>query len=287
VSLSALDDATVWLNSPPLTAQTLRGRVVVADVCTYSCINWLRTLPYVRAWAQRYADDGLVVVGVHAPEFGFEHDVDNVRRALGELDVPYPVVLDNDFAIWRSLDNQYWPAVYVHDRGGRVVFRHFGEGRYAETEQAIQAALGVRGDVAQVDATGLFAPADWDGVRTPETYVGRARGDGGVELSGGWSVEAESAVLQAAGGSLRFRFEARDLNLVLTPPDAGPVAFQVRLDGRPPQDDHGLDIDPSGAGTVDQPRMYQLVRQAAGAAQRSFEISFDAAGVRAYVLTFG
>jgi hypothetical protein len=145
VSLAALDDATAWLNSPPLTAQKLRGRVVVADVCTYSCVNWLRTLPYVRAWAQRYADDALVVVGVHAPEFGFEHEVDNVRRALGELDVPYPVVLDNDFAVWRSLDNHYWPAVYLHDRDGRVVFRHFGEGSYAETERAIQAALGCAG----------------------------------------------------------------------------------------------------------------------------------------------
>jgi hypothetical protein len=287
VSLSALDDATVWLNSPPLTAQMLHGRVVVADVCTYSCINWLRTLPYVRAWAQRYADDGLAVVGVHTPEFGFEHGVDNVGRALGELDVPYPVVLDNDFAIWRSLDNHYWPAVYLHDRDGRVVFRHFGEGGYAETEQAIQAALGVRVDLATVDATGLFAPADWDGVRTPETYVGRARGDGSVELSGGWSVGGESAVLQADGGSLRFHFEARDLNLVLTPPDAGPVAFHVRLDGHPPQDDHGLDTDPSGAGTVDEPRMYQLVRQRDGAAERTCEITLLGPGVRAYVFTFG
>jgi thiol-disulfide isomerase/thioredoxin len=296
--LSALDDAKVWLNSEPLTADALRGRVVVADVWTYTCINWLRTLPYVRAWHERYRERGLVVVGVHAPEFSFEHELDNVRRAAGELDVPYPVVIDNDFRIWQAFENHYWPAVYLVDGEGRVRFHHFGEGAYEETEQAIQALLGIDEEVSRVDAGGLAEAADWDTLRSPETYVGYARGERRsgrpVErlalnqwmLGGEWSVGAEEAVLDAAGGSIAYRFQARDLNLVLAPPASGPARFTVRLDGQPPGEVHGVDIGESGEGTVSEPRMYQLVRQPGGAA-RTFEITFPDPGVRAYVFTFG
>jgi thiol-disulfide isomerase/thioredoxin len=299
-ALAALDRAPVWLNSEPLAVDGLRGRVVLVDIWTYSCVNWLRTLPYVRAWADRYRDRGLVVVGVHAPEFGFERDLDNVRRAAGELRVGYPVVIDNDFAIWRSFENRYWPALYLVDRDGRVRFRHFGEGAYEETERAIQPLLGVDEETVRVDAGGLAEAADWDTLRSPETYVGTARGerrrDGSPDglslnhwtLAGDWSVGEEAAVLEAAGGSITYRFQARDLNLVLAPPPSGaPVRFAVTLDGQPPGDAHGLDVDESGAGTVSEPRMYQLVRQHGEIAPCSFAITFLDPGVRAYVFTFG
>ncbi len=299
-ALAALDRAPVWLNSEPRTAEGLRGRVVLVDIWTYSCVNWLRTLPYVRAWDERYRDRGLVVVGVHAPEFRFEHDLDNVRRASGELGVGYPVVIDNDFAIWRSLDNHYWPALYLVDRDGQVRFRHFGEGAYEETERAIQQLLGVDEETVRVDAGGLAEAADWDTLQSPETYVGHARGerrsDGSADrlalnqwaLAGEWTVGDETAVLDGAGGSITYRFQARDLNLVLAPPASGaPVRFAVKLDGQPPGDAHGLDVDESGAGAVDEPRMYQLIRQRGAVAERSFEITFLDPGVRAYVFTFG
>ena len=298
-ALSALNDAPVWLNSDPLTAAELRGRVVLVDIWTYSCVNWLRTLPYVRAWAERYRDRGFVVVGVHSPEFGFEHELDNVRHATRELGVDYPVVLDNDFAIWRSLNNRFWPAVYLVDRDGRIRFNHFGEGNYEETERAIQQLLGVDDETVSVDAAGLAEAADWDTLGTGETYVGYGRGAGRLDstaqlalnhwaLSGDWSVEEEYAALGAAGGSITFRFHARDLNLVLAPPASGAaVRFTVRLDGRPPGDDHGVDVDDSGEGTIDEPRMYQLARQHGGASERTFDITFSDPGVRAYVFTFG
>ena len=297
--LAALDRAPVWLNSEPLTAEELRGRVVLVDIWTYSCVNWLRTLPYVRAWAQRYRDRGLVVVGAHCPEFGFEHDLDNVRHATRQLGVDYPVVIDNDFAIWQSLANRYWPALYLVDRDGRTRFHHFGEGNYEETEQAIQHHLGIDEEPVRVDAGGLAEAADWNTLRSGETYIGYSRGAGRVDsparlalnhwaLSGDWAVEEESAVLGAARGAVTFRFHARDLNMVLTPPTSGaPVRFTVLLDGQPPGDDHGLDVNELGEGTVDEPRMYQLVRQRGGAAERDFEITFHDAGVRAYVFTFG
>ena len=298
-ALAALDDAPVWLNSEPLTADGLRGSVVLVDFWTYSCVNWLRTLPYVGAWHDRYRDRGFVVVGVHAPEFGFEHDLGNVRRAVGELDVGYPVVIDNGFDIWRSFGNRYWPAAYLVDGDGRVGFRHFGEGAYEETERAIQELLGVDEETVRVDAGGVAEAADWETLGTPETYVGSARGEGrspradGLALNhwalpGQWSVGDEAAVLEAPGGSIAFRFQARDLNLVLAPPDSGDaVRFSVRLDGRPPGDDHGLDVDESGEGTVTEPRMYQLVRRREAVTERTFEITFLAPGVRAYVFTFG
>ena len=298
--LSALDRAPVWLNSEPLTADGLRGRVVLVDFWTYSCINWLRTLPYVRAWHERYGDRGLVVVGVHAPEFGFEHDLDNVRNAAAELEVGYPVVIDNDFSIWRAFENHYWPAVYLLDRDGRLQFHHFGEEAYEETERAIQRLLGDEGETVRVDAGGVAEAADWDALRSPETYVGYARGERRTDeradglalndwaLTGDWSVGEEAAALEAASGSIAYRFQARDLNLVLAPAAAGaPVRFAVALDGRPPGDAHGIDVDGSGEGAVSEPRMYQLVRQRGAVAQRTFEITFLDPGVRAYVFTFG
>ena len=299
-ALAALDRASVWLNSEPLTAEALRGRAVLVDFWTYSCVNWLRTLPYVRAWAAKYAERGLVVVGVHAPEFGFEHDLDNVRRAAADLDVGYPVVIDNDFDIWRAFENHYWPAVYLVDGDGGVRFHHFGEEAYEETERAIQQLLGVEDGLVNVDAGGLAAAADWERLRSPETYVGRLRGerrtDRGADalalnqwaLAGPWTVDQESAALDTAAGSIAYRFEGRDLNLVLAPPAAAaPVRFVVRLDGEPPGDDHGLDVGESGEGTVSEPRMYQLVRQRGAIAARTFEITFRDPGVRAYVFTFG
>jgi thiol-disulfide isomerase/thioredoxin len=298
--LAALDRAPLWLNSEPLSADRLRGNVVLVDIWTYSCVNWLRTLPYIRAWEERYRDRGLVVVGVHAPEFGFERDLDNVRHATGELAVGYPVVIDNDFAIWRSLDNHYWPALYLVDRDGRLRFRHFGEGAYEEIERALQQLLGVDEATTDVDAGGLAEAADWDALGSPETYLGRARGERGRDapadalalnewsLAGDWSVGEEAAVLDAPGGSLAFRFEGRDLNLVLAPPVPGArVGFTVTLDGAPPGDARGVDVDELGHGAVDEPRMYQLVRRRGGDAQRTFEITFLDPGVHAYVFTFG
>jgi thiol-disulfide isomerase/thioredoxin len=298
--LSALDGASVWLNSEPLTAAGLRGRVVLVDFWTYSCVNWLRTLPYVRAWHERYRDRGFTVVGAHAPEFSFEYDLGNVRRAVSELDVGYPVVIDNDFSIWRSFDNHYWPAVYLVDGDGRVRFHHFGEEAYEETERAVQQLLGVDEEPVRVDAGGVAEAADWDALRSPETYLGDARGERRRDaragelglnewaLAGDWSVGDESAHLQAAAGSIAYRFEGRDLNLVLAPPDSGaPVRIAVRLDGRPPGDDHGIDVDGSGEGTIDEPRMYQLVRLRGDVRRRTVEITFAEPGVRAYVFTFG
>jgi thiol-disulfide isomerase/thioredoxin len=299
-ALSALDDAPVWLNSAPLTAAQLRGRVVLVDFWTYTCVNWLRTLPYVQAWHERYRERGLVVVGVHAPEFGFEHDLGNVRRAIADLGVGFPVVIDNAFAIWRAFENHYWPAVYLVDGEGRVRFHHFGEEAYGETERTLQQLLGAEGDLVSVDAGGLAAAADWGALRSPETYLGSVRGERRTDapadglalnqwmLAGEWAVESESALLSGGGGSIAYRFESRDLNLVLAPPDAGgPVGFTVRLDGGPPGDAHGLDADASGNGTLAEPRMYQLVRQPGAVRQRTFEIAFDGPGVRAYVFTFG
>jgi thiol-disulfide isomerase/thioredoxin len=289
--LASLDNAHVWLNSEPLTADALRGRVVAVQFWTYSCVNWLRTLPYVAAWAERYADRGLVVVGAHAPEFSFEHDLDNVRRAAAELGVAYPVVIDNEFAIWRAFGNHYWPALYLVDGDGHVRYEHFGEEAYAESEEAIQGLLDVDEELVRVDAGGLSQAAEWANLGSPETYLGGARGDGPVKgdpslnewaLTGRWAVEEESAVLEAGPGSLAYRFEGRDLNLVM----GGSGRFTVRLDGAPPGEDRGLDVDGSGEGALTEPRMYQLVRQPA-AARRTFEIAFHEPGARAYVFTFG
>ena len=289
-ALTTLARAPVWLGSEP----ELQDRVVLVDFWTYSCVNWLRTLPYLQAWHERYRDQGLVVVGAHAPEFGFEHDLDNVRRAAADLGVAYPVVIDNDFRIWRSFANHYWPAVYLVDRDGRVVFQHFGEGAYEETERAIQLVLGVDGDSSRVDAAGVAQAADWDTLNSPETYLGETRSERRVPapvalnqwaLVGAWTAGGEAAVLGAAGGSIAYRFQARDVNLVLA--SDAPVRFTVRLDGGPPGDAHGVDVDASGAGTLAEPRMYQLIRRRGEVGEQDFEITFDGAGVRAYVFTFG
>ena len=289
--LTSLDTAEVWLNSEPLTAEALRGRAVAVQFWTYSCVNWLRTLPYVAAWAERYADRGLVVVGAHAPEFSFEHDLGNVRHAAAELGVAYPVVIDNEFAIWRAFGNHYWPALYLVDGDGHVRYKHFGEEAYAESEEAIQGLLDVDEELVRVDAGGLSRAAEWANLGSPESYLGGARGDRRVSgdpslnewaLTGRWAVGEESAVLEAGSGSLAYRFEGRDLNLVM----GGTGRFTVRLDGQSPGEDHGLDVDGSGEGALTEPRMYQLVRQRA-AARRTFEITFQDPGARAYVFTFG
>jgi hypothetical protein len=271
--------------------------VVAVQFGTYSCINWIRTLPYVRAWARAYRDDGLVVLGVQTPEFGFEHDIEGVRRAIKAMRVEHAIALDNDYAIWRAFDNHYWPALYVVDGDGRVTYRHFGEEAYRESEDAIRDVLGASGEHVHVDAAGVEAPADWDTLHSPETYVGYLRGERqaseGVTdlalnewaLAGEWTVEDESARLDAAGGSISYRFHARDVNLVLTG-DAD-IPFTVRLDGRPPADAHGFDVDDLGHGAVGESRLYQLVRQPDLVSERTFEITFEAPGVRAYVFTFG
>ncbi len=295
-----LEQADVWLNSEPLTAEGLSGHVVAVDFWTYSCVNWLRTLPYVRAWAEKYADRGLVMVGAHSPEFGFEQHLDNVRRAVADLGVAYPVVIDNDFAIWQSFGNRYWPALYLLDGDGIVRFHHFGEEAYDEIERAIQALLGAEDGLVEAEAGGHSAAANWPSLRSPETYVGSLRGDNRSDLradelslnqwalGGEWTVDEESAVLDGATGSTAFCFEGRDLNLVMTSEDAGgPVPFTVRLDGRPPGEDRGVDVDDAGEGVVSEPRMYQLVRQSGPVRRRTFEIEFRDSGVRAYVFTFG
>jgi Thioredoxin like C-terminal domain len=296
--LSALDGATEWLGPEPLTAAGLAGSVVAVQFCTYSCINWIRTLPYVRAWDDAYRDAGLVVVGAHAPEFTFERELVGVRRALEAMGVHYPVVLDNEYAIWQAFGNHYWPALYLFDGDGRLRYEHFGEGAYVETEDAIRQLLAVDGERVQVEPAGVELPGDPQTLRSPETYVGYLRGEARSEhpdelalnqwaLTRRWGIEPEFAELQESGGSIRFRFEARDLNLVLTPPAGVQPGFTVLLDGRPPGDAHGLDVDEAGRGAVGEPRLYQLVRQAEDVHQRTFEITFDDPGVRAYVFTFG
>jgi thiol-disulfide isomerase/thioredoxin len=289
-----------WLNSEPLTPESLQGRVVLTQFWTFTCINWLRTLPYVRAWAETYSGDSLVVVGVHTPEFEFEHDVDKVRRAVEEMRIAYPVALDPDYAVWSAFSNHYWPALYLADREGVMRFEHFGEGRYEETERAIQELLGVDRDLVSVVGQAAEAPADWDDLRSPETYLGHERSDRpsgtGAEslrlnqwaLSGDWTQHAQGAVLNEAGGSIAFRFHARDLHLVMGPEAEGAeVRFRVRLDGEPAGAAHGVDVDEQGLGTASEQRMYQLIRQPGRIEDRTFEIEFLDAGVGAYVFTFG
>jgi thiol-disulfide isomerase/thioredoxin len=304
--LPGFEGATGWLNSEPLTAEGLHGKVVLVDFWTYTCINWLRTLGYVRAWAERYAGHGLVVVGVHTPEFPFEHELDNVREAAREMAVEYPIALDPDYAVWEAFGNRYWPAVYIADAEGRIRHHQFGEGGYEECELAIQALLraagreGVPDHVVSVAPDGLEAQADWSNLESPETYLGYGQAQNFVDgdpdrlelnqwsLGGDWTIERRAAVLNEAGGRIRFRFHARDVHLVLHPGEqAGPVPFRVLLDGEPPEAAHGLDVDEAGNGTLVQPGLYQLVRQSAWIGDRTFEIGFDAPGVEAYVFTFG
>lgn len=312
-----LSGAVQWLNTPPLTTQALRGKVVLVDFWTYSCINCLRTLPYIKAWAKKYRQAGLVVIGVHSPEFAFERDVDNVRRAVRQLGVDYPVAIDNHYAIWRAFDNAYWPADYFVDAKGRIRAHHFGEGHYAESERIIQQLLKQAGardvpdGVVDVRGTGVERTADFADVRSPETYIGYLRAQrfssgaqapdrpqaysvsdtlplNGWGLSGTWTIEGQRAVLDSPSGGVTYRFHARDLNLVLGPAaDGAPVRFKIRVDGEPPEADHGVDVAADGTGTITEQRMYQLVRQRGGIRDRTFQIQFLDPGVSAYAFTFG
>ena len=305
--LPGFDGATGWLNSRPLSADDLRGKVVLVDFWTYTCINWLRTLGYVRAWFEKYADRGLVVVGVHTPEFPFERDVENVRQAVEAMRVAYPVALDSSYAIWDAFGNNYWPAVYIADAQGRIRHHHYGEGAYEECEQVIQELLretgteGVRNGFVSVADDGFEAQADWSNLETPETYLGSeqarnfARGVPASALrlnqwtlSGDWDVERRAAVLNAPDGQIAFRFHARDVHLVMGPSARGAsVRFRVSVDDGPPGDAHGLDVDEQGEGRVTQQRLHQLIRERGRVTDRTLEISFLDPGVEAYAFTFG
>jgi cytochrome c biogenesis protein CcdA/thiol-disulfide isomerase/thioredoxin len=313
----SLSGAVEWLNSPPLTPEGLKGKVVLIDFWTYSCINCLRAIPYVRAWAEKYKDHGLVVIGVHTPEFAFERKIDNVRSAVSELKIGYPVAIDNDYKIWRAFDNEYWPAHYFIDAQGRIRYHHFGEGEYDESERVIQRLLAEAGDesftssLVSVTASGAQAPSDEHDVRSPETYIGYNRADnfaspGGLvadeshdyataapelnqwSLSGDWTVSAEDAALNKPDGRIIYRFHARDLHLVLGPgADNKPIRFRVTIDGAAPGADRGADINADGYGTIGGQRLYQLVRQQGAISDRTFEIEFLDPGVQAYAFTFG
>ena len=296
--LASFEGAAGWLNSPALTPEELRGKVVLVDFWTYTCINWLRTLAYVRAWAERYAGDGLVVVGVHTPEFPFERDVDNVRRAVEAMDVRYPVALDPDYAVWEAFANRYWPAAYTADREGSIRHHQFGEGGYDEQERVIQGLLGVDGDVVSVEPAGFEAQADWEHLKSPETYLGSQQGvrqapPGDLSLNewsleGDWKVEPRAAVLADGDGRLSFRFHGRDVHLVMGPRERGAeVPFRVLLDGEAPSDAHGLDVGEDGRGTVSEQRLHQLIRQPGRIEDRTLELDFPEAGVEAYCFTFG
>jgi thiol-disulfide isomerase/thioredoxin len=317
-ALPSFEGATGWLNSPPLTAAGLRGKVVLVDFWTYTCINWLRQLPYVRAWAGKYSGQGLVMIGVHTPEFSFERYADNVRQAVQDMSVTYPVATDNDYAVWNAFGNHYWPALYFADAQGRIRHHHFGEGEYGQSEMVIQQLLAEAGssgagtELVSVDARGLEAPADWASVRSAENYTGYERTEnfassGGAvpgephvytvparlglnqwALSGDWTMEQEATTLNAANGQITCRFHARDLNLVMGPAAPGtPVRCRVFIDGQPPGEAHGSDVDGDGNGTVTQQRVYQLIRQPGPITDRTFGITFLDPGAQAYSFTFG
>jgi thiol-disulfide isomerase/thioredoxin len=316
--LPGFDGATGWLNAEPLTPADLHGKVVLVDFWTFTCINWIRTLPYLRSWAATYGAHGVVVVGVHTPEFGLEHDVDSVRRAGRRFGIDHPVALDNDYAVWNAFANQYWPALYIADAEGRIRHEHFGEGGYERSEEVIRqllaeaGAAGVPEHTPPVEPVGIEAPADWDDLRSPETYLGLAQAQGfaspggGVfdqarvyavpphldlnewALNGNWTLGREDAVLNQANGRITLRFHARDVNLILAPPrDGSPVRFRVRLDGAPPEAATGADVDGDGTGVVREPRLYQLIRQSPPIGDRAFEIEFLDPGAAALCFTFG
>jgi thiol-disulfide isomerase/thioredoxin len=297
VHMPSLDGATGWLNSEPLGPAELRGQVVLVNFWTWTCINWLRQEPYVRAWSRAYRDDGLVVIGVHTPEFSFEHDIDGVRQAVEVRDIDYPVAQDNDYAIWSAFANHYWPALYFVDKDGVIRDQHFGEGRYEESERVIQELLGVERKLVSVEGVGAEAEADWDHLRTPETYLGYARGQqpaprDGLSLNewalvGDWKTGPENVALEQGGGSIAFRFHARDAHLVLTPGAHEPIPFRVLLDGDGPGPSHGVDVDEDGNGLLREGRMYQLVRQHEAVRERTLEIMFLEPGAEAYAFTFG
>ena len=317
--LASFGSATRWLNAEPLTAADLRGKVVLIDFWTYTCINWLRTLPYIRAWAAKYKDHGLATVGVHTPEFGFEENIDNVHRAVQDMRVDYPVAIDNGYTIWHAFKNEYWPALYLIDAQGHIRYHHFGEGAYEQSEIIIQQLLteagagGISNELVSAnDAHGAEAAADWGSLKSAENYVGYRRTEnfaspGGVgaderrvyaaparlklnhwALSGDWTVREQATVLNTAGGRILYRFHARDLHLVMGPAARGTsVRFHVLIDGQPPGTAHGIDVDDQGGGTVTEPRLYQLIRQRDIVTDHTFEIAFLDPGAAAYAFTFG
>jgi thiol-disulfide isomerase/thioredoxin len=296
--MPSLGGATEWLNSEPLGPAELRGRVVLVNFWTLTCINWLRQEPHVRAWSQAYRDDGLVVIGVHTPEFSFEHEIDRVRQATRERAIDYPVAVDSDYEVWSAFDNHYWPALYFIDADGIIRDQHFGEGRYEQSERVIQRLLGVERELVSVNGVGVEAEADWDHLRTPETYLGSERfasPDESAErlrlnhwaLAGEWTIGTENVVLDRAGGSIAYRFHARDAHLVLSPGARAPIPFRVLLDGEAPGPSHGADVDEDGNGLLQHGRLYQLVREHDAVRERTLEIMFLEPGAEAYAFTFG
>ena len=297
--LPPFSGATGWVNSSPLGGEELRGKVVLVNFWTLTCINWLRQEPYVRAWSQAYRDDGFVVIGVHTPEFSFEHDIDGVRQATKDRAIDYPVAADNQYEIWQAFDNHYWPALYFVDREGVIRDQHFGEGRYEESERVIQRLLGVERELVSVEGVGVEAEADWDNLQTPETYLGYGRADRPASsdrdalslndwaLAGEWTIERENVVLDQAGGSIAFRFHARDAHLVLSPGSRQPIPFRLLLDGEAPGPSQGVDVDDDGNGVLRDGRMYQLVREQDRVRERTLEITFLEPGAEAYAFTFG
>lgn len=317
-NLPALDGAIQWINSPPLATPALHGKVVLIDFWTYTCINWRRTLPYVRAWAENYKDHGLIVIGVHTPEFGFEKNLDNVHSAMNSLAIGYPVAVDSNYRIWRAFSNQYWPAIYIADAQGRIRYHQFGEGAYEETERVIRQLLTEAGNAAlpkqlvALDPSGFEAAADWATLKSPESYIGYEQAQsfaspGGATqdkphvyaapallrlnewaLVGDWTIGSEYAALNRAPGRIAYRFHARDVNLIMGPSAHGtPIRFRVLIDGKPPGPAHGIDVNEQGDGLLSEPRMYQLIRQPGPIADRLFEIEFVGAGAEAFDFTFG
>jgi thiol-disulfide isomerase/thioredoxin len=298
VRMPSLGGATGWLNAEPLGPAELRGHVVVVNFWTLTCINWLRQEPYVRAWSEAYRDDGLIVVGVHTPEFSFEHDLELVRRATLERAIAYPVAADNDYAVWDAFANHYWPALYFVDPDGIIRDQHFGEGRYEQSERVIQQLLGVQREPVSVQGVGPEQEADWEHLRTPETYLGSARGQPPTPaadpldlnhwtLTGEWTRGSENITLDRAGGSIAHRFHARDAHLVLANPTGAPIAFRVLLDDQPPGPSHGADSDHDGHGVLGDGRLYQLIRQHDSVRERTLQITFLGPGAEAYSFTFG
>jgi len=316
--LPSLSGAIAWLNSQPLTVDELRGKVVLINFWTYTCINWLRQLPYVRAWAEKYQDQGLVVIGVHTPEFEFEQTIDNVRRALTDMRIGYPIAVDNDYAVWCAFENHYWPALYFVDRQGRIRHHHFGEGNYERSEQVIQQLLSESGmnhvgqELVEVEARGFEVAADWNSLKSPENYLGYERTENFASpsaavlnqphsytapaplklnhwaLSGDWTIGRQAIVLNQSGGRISYRFHARDLHLVMGPTKRGTsVRFRVLIDGQPAVAARGFDLNEQGEGRVTEQRLYQLIRQSQPISDRQFEIEFLDAGVEAFAFTFG
>jgi thiol-disulfide isomerase/thioredoxin len=302
----SLSGATAWLNSPPLTPAALRGKVVLVEFWTYTCVNWERTLPYVRAWAAKYKEDGFVVIGVHTPEFSFEKNLDNIRHAIQGDRIDYPVAVDSDYAIWNAFDNSYWPALYLIDAEGHIRYHHFGEGAYEASESEIRKLLEDAGrhfngpTYVSVDPVGLEVAAGWNDVKSGETYLGSDRTTNFVSpaptllplnswaVSGDWTIGKEAVELNRADGKIVFQFHARDLNLIMGPAEPGtPVRFRVRIDGHPPGNAHGVDADANGDGVVSEQRTYQLIRQPKPIVDRRFEIEFFGPGIQAFDVTFG